>query len=277
VRSSFSSGRRRRRVSRGNPDPDSRAGRSAEIQLWLLAAAAVVLTLVSHRPDVDDAFYMNAAVSTADAPGQALLSLDGMHGIAGLPLYLPVYRVHSFELLNGALSYLTGIPVIYCFHWLSAAAAALLAPLAWATLFRILTPRQWLASVVTLAVVLIAAGETHRWYGNFAFVRLWQGKAVFLTVGRTADLRVRAALRRASQPARLAMLAAAQIAAVGCTSSALWAAPVAAGTGAVLRRASVDQGLENRGPGHRSPSAYVLGAAWMVRSSVVEVISLSVG
>ena len=235
-----------------------------------------MLTLVSHRPDVDDAFYMNAAVSTADAPGQALLSLDGMHGIAGLPLYLPVYRVHSFELLNGALSYLTGIPVIYCFHWLSAAAAALLAPLAWATLFRILTPRQWLASVATLALVLIAAGETHRWYGNFAFVRLWQGKAIFLTV--VAPLLYAYALRFAARPnlRDWAMLAAAQIAAVGCTSSALWAAPVAAGTALCCAVRPSIRGLRTVVLGTLA-SAYVLGAAWMVRSNVVEIISMNVG
>ena len=31
-------------------------------------------------------------------------------------------------------------------------------------------------------LVLVAAGETHRWYGNFSFVRMWQGKAIFLSV-----------------------------------------------------------------------------------------------
>ncbi len=253
--------------------PTPARGRSAEIRLWLLAAVAVALTMVSHRPDVDDAFYINAAVTTADAPGQALLSLDGMHGIPGLPLYLPVYRVHSFELLNGALSYLTGIPVIYCFHWLSAVAAALLAPLAWATLFRILTPRQWLASVATLAVVLIAAGETHRWYGNFAFVRLWQGKAIFLTV--VAPLLYAYALRFAARPnlRDWAMLAAAQIAAVGCTSSALWAAPVAAGTALCCAVRPSIRGLRTVLLGMLA-SAYVLGAAWVVRISIAEIISI---
>ena len=55
-------------------------------------------------------------------------------------------------------------------------------PLAYAKLFRLLTPRWWLWSVGVLIVILVAAGETHRWYGNFAFVRIWQGKAVFLSV-----------------------------------------------------------------------------------------------
>ena len=245
---------------------------SWEIRLWLLAAASVVLTLISHRPDVDDAFYMNVAVNTADVPGPALLRFDAMHGIPGLPLYLPVYRVHSYELLNGALSYLTGIPVIYCFHWLSAAVAALLAPLAWATLFRILTPRQWLASVATLAVVLIAAGETHRWYGNFAIVRLWQGKAIFLSV--VAPLLYAYALRFAAHASLRgwAMLAAAQIAAIGCTSSALWAAPVLAGTALCCGVRPSITGLKTVLLGVLS-SAYVLAAGWLVRESVERIIA----
>ena len=69
-----------RRRSRRRVEP------GLEMLLWLLAAAGVVLTLISHRPDADDAFYVNVAVAAADAPGRALLSVDTMHGIPGLPL-----------------------------------------------------------------------------------------------------------------------------------------------------------------------------------------------
>ena len=89
--------------------------------LWVVAAAGVILMLISHRPDADDAFYVNVAVAAADVPGRALLSADTMHGIPGLPLYLPVYRVHSYELLNGAPGLSVGNPGDLFFHWLSAA------------------------------------------------------------------------------------------------------------------------------------------------------------
>ena len=202
--------------------------RSSETLLWLLAGFAVVLTLVSHRPDADDAFYINVAVSAADAPQRPLLAGDTMHGIPGLPVTLPVYRVHSYELFNGALAYLTGIPAIYCFQWLSAACAALLVPLAHAKLFRILTPRRWLASVATLLFILVAAGEVHRWYGNFAFVRMWQGKSIVVSV--FMPLVYAYALRFGVRPNMRdwTMLMAAQIAAVGASSSALWVAPLGA-------------------------------------------------
>lgn len=245
--------------------PESR--RSSELLLWLLAAACAVLTLICHRPDADDAFYVNVAVTAVDTPGQALLSRDTMHGIAGLPLPYPVYRVHSYELLNGALAYLTGIPAIYSFHWLSAAFAALLVPLAHAKLFRILTPRRWLATVTTLVFILVAAGETHRWYGNFSFVRMWQGKSIFLFV--FMPLVYAYALRFAVRPnlRDWAMLALAQIAAVGSSSSALWVAPVGAGMALCSAVRPSGRGLKTVVLGTLS-SSYVLGAAWLARSSL---------
>jgi hypothetical protein len=244
------------------------AARASERLLWLLAAAGVGLTLISHRPDADDAFYVNAAVAAADVPGRALLSVDTMHGIPGLPLHLSVYRVQSYELLNGAVAYLTGIPPIYSFHWVLAALAALLVPLAHARLFRILTPRHWLAAVATLLVILVAAGETHRWYGNFAFVRLWQGKSIFLSV--FTPLIYAYAFRFALRPNRRdwILLALAQIGAVGCSSSALWAAPLAALVGlASAARPSWD-GARTVLLGGLA-SAYVLAASQLARSSLV--------
>lgn len=155
---------------------------SLEIALWALSLFCVALTLVAHRWSADDAFYVNLAVAAVDFPERPLLRYDSLHGIEGLPLHMPAYRVQSYELWNGALSYLSGIPAIYCFHWISAATAALLVPLAHAKLFRLLTPRQWPWATAILVLVLISAGETHRWYGSFAFVRMWHGNAIFISV-----------------------------------------------------------------------------------------------
>jgi hypothetical protein len=249
-------------------------GRWSEMLLWMLAAAAVVVTLISHRPDDDDAFYVNVAAAAADAPGRALLSEDTMHGISGLPLHLPIYRVHSYELFNGAVSYLTGIPPLYSFHWLSASLAALLIPLAHARLFRILTPRWWLATVATLVFILIAVGETHRWYGNFAFVRLWQGKSIFLSV--FLPLVYAYALRFAARPnlGHWIMLTAAQIAAVGCNSSALWVAPASAAMALCAAVRPSLQGVKTLIVGTLC-SAYVLAAAWLAKASVEGVFNFA--
>jgi len=202
--------------------------RRLEAVLWLMGVAAVAIALAAHRFDLDDSFYLNLAVASADAPGDPLLAADTLHGVADLPVHHPVYVVHSWELWNAALSRLIGIPVTATFHLFSAAIVALLVPLAWARLFRRLVPRHWLWAVAAVLWVLVVAGDAHRWYGNFAFVRIWQGKSVFLSV--LLPVIWSAALDFARRPSARAflLLAASQVAAVGCTSTALWAGPVAA-------------------------------------------------
>lgn len=203
-------------------------GREREIALWAMALVCVVVALVVHRPDYDDAFYVNVAVAAADFPERALLAGDTLLGVENLPLHMPAHRIHSYELWNGALSYLTGARAIYLFHWFSAALFAALVALAHAKLFRQLVPRVWPWAVAALLVVLIGVGETHRWFGNFALVRIWQGKGIYLFVFMPLVYSYAIAFALRPTVSHWLLLAAAQIAAVGFSSTAVWAAPVGA-------------------------------------------------
>ena len=239
-------------------------GPRLELALLALALAAALYALAAHRPDDDDAFYVNLAVAAVDAPGQALLAADTLHGVAGLPLHLAIYRLHGFELGNAALSWLSGVPAIWVFHLGAAALAAFLVPIAHARLFRLLTPKHWLAAVVTLVVVLVAAGETHRWYGNFGFVRIWQGKSIQLCV--FTPLVYAYAMEFALRPtfARWGLLAAAQIAALGSSSAALWAAPAAGAIALCSALPPTRRSLRLLAIGLLA-SAYVLGAGFVAK------------
>lgn len=239
-------------------------GRGIEAGLWLLAAGCVALALSTHRYDVDDAFYVNLAVAAADAPTQPILVGDTLHGIPGLPLHLPVYRAHSWEMWNAALSWLTGLPAIACFHLLSSALAAFLVPLSLARLARWLAPGTWLAVVFATLVVLVSAGDAHRWYGNFAFVRIWQGKSVFLWVFLPLVAAYAVEFARRPSAGVFARLAAAQIAAVGCTSSAFWAAPATALAALACAIPLTRRGLRTLTIGALA-SVYVLGAGLVVK------------
>ncbi len=216
-------------VLRERPRPALAArGRGLEAALWGLALGCAGLALAAHRPDLDDAFYLNLAVAAADDVGAPLLAFDTLHGVAGLPVHLPVYRLHSYEVWNAALSVLTGLPVVACFHFVSAALGAALVPLALARLARPLTPRHWLATVAATLFVLLAAGDLHRWYGNFALVRIWQGKGLLLFVFLPLVQAYAIDLAQRPSAGGFLRLAAAQIAALGCTATGLWAAPAAA-------------------------------------------------
>jgi hypothetical protein len=250
--------------------PPSR-GRWPEMLLWIMALFCLVIALIAHRPDLDDAFYVNIAVAAVDFPGRALLSRDTMLGIENLPLHMPAHRIHTYELWNGAFSYATGMRAIYAFHWFSAGMFALLLPLAHAKLFRLLTPRVWPWAVAAVLLILLGAGETHRWYGNFAFVRIWQGKGIFLFV--FTPLVYTYAMQFALRPSlpRWGLLFAAQIAAVGCSSSAVWAAPIGAFTALCCVVRPTPEGLRRFLLGALA-SAYVLGVGFLFKSNLQAVI-----
>jgi hypothetical protein len=242
-------------------------GRWPEIALWAMALACAAVAIGVHRPDFDDSFYVNVAVAAADFPSRALLSGDTMLGVEGLPLHMPAHRIHTFELWNAALSHVTGMRAIHAFHWVSAALFALLVALAHAKLFRLLTPRLWPFALAALLAVLVGVGETHRWYGNFALVRIWQGKGIYLFVFMPLvySYAIQFALRPSAS--RWGLLWAAQTAAVGCSSSAVWAAPVGAFMAMACVVRPTPEGLRRFGAGALA-SAYVIAAGVVLRGEL---------
>lgn len=237
---------------------------------WLAALAllCVVATLCSHRPDADDGFYLDLAVAAADAPRAALLAGDTLHRVPGVPLALPVYRVHSLELLQAALARIGGLPVLDVAHLALPAFAALLLPFAYARLLRPLTPRAWpWALGVATGFLLFSATASHGW-ANFGIVRLHQGKAMLLSLALPLTVAYAIEFARAGGGVRFAKLAAVQIGAVGLSASGLWLAPAVAAPALLA-------GLPDRrsGPVVRRlflgllASAYVLGLAMALRGA----------
>lgn len=247
--------------------PTAPSERRRECALWLLAAASVAVALVCHRPDRDDAFYVNVAVAVADQPERPLLSGDTMHAGEGLPLHMPLYRVHAYEVANGVLAFATGIPAIACIHWLSAALAALLLPLALARLFRLLVPEAWPWAVAFALAALLLAGETHRSWGNYGLVRIWQGKAILVSV--VLPLVYAYAVRYALRPSARSwiLLCACQIAGLGASAAAIWLLPLSAGL-ALLSATRFDRaGLRSAATGLLA-SSYPLAAGIAMRGGV---------
>ena len=206
-------------------------------------------------------------MAVVDYPQQALLSLKNLHGPASDTLALQKmfapYRVHSFEVLGGLISRLTGIEAVRVIHLGLAPLFGWLAPFAIARLLRLLAPRDWLIALLAVVIFYCIEGTASRGYANHAFVRMFNGKSVLLTIG--VPLICAHGLRFGARPsvARFVLLALAQIAAVGLSSTALWLAPtlamiaVAAGTPS-LRRWPL------RLAGSFASSAYVLALALWV-------------
>jgi len=238
--------------------------------LWIagLALLCAVVTLTSHRPDADDGFYLNLAVAATEDPGAPVLANDTLHRIPDVPLALPVYRIHSLELLQAALSRISGAPVLDAAHLWLPALAALWVPFAFARLTRRILPRAWpWATGISVAVLLFSGTASHGW-SNFGLVRLHQGKALLLTL--LVPLTIAYALEFAQRGGSRSWLrlAAVQIAAVGVSASGLWLAPAVSATALLAGVRSVREAASRtRLATGLAASAYVLVLALALRGA----------
>ncbi|MFI5307324.1 MAG: DUF6077 domain-containing protein [Polyangiales bacterium] len=245
----------------GEETPQPEAGLLATVGLYLLALGCAVLTLLAVRPRADDTFYLNIAQSVIDHPQQPILRVINIHGpptdLLGPQPMFPPYFVHSFELLGGVIGKLSGIAPVEVIHFGFATALAWLTPFAIARLVRIIAPRHDLLAVCAAVAFYWVEGSASRGYANHAFVRLFNGKAALLTIA--VPLICAYGLRYGSRPTRIRwlLLALAQIAAVGLSSTGLWLAPTLAMISVVAGAPSL-RTLPARALGSFASSGYVL-------------------
>jgi hypothetical protein len=190
----------------------------------------MIATAVLCRPDEDDAFYANLAVSASERPLDPILATDTMHRPPGRPIQLPVYKLHSFEMLGALAARSTGIPAISFFHHVVPPVAAACILVVYALLFRETEPRHWVWGVLAVVLVLFSNGGARASYGNLSFVRLHQGKALLFALG--VPCLIYAVLRFWRAPALRSwvFLAATAVSCLGCSSTAVWLAPLTAAT-----------------------------------------------
>ncbi|MBF0427950.1 MAG: hypothetical protein HQL94_03440 [Magnetococcales bacterium] len=216
-----------------NPAPGLPVKNRTETMLFgLLIASIVLVTLVAHRPDQDDQYYSNIPVTTLEYPDTPLLSQNGMIWSEGKTTWLPVDRLPSYELLVALVASFTNAEPIAISHLFFAPLFAAWTLLIQALVLRHLVPRYWLAALlVTVFLLLAIGGETRAGYSVFAFVQLHFGKSLLFSA--MAPLLVLFGLRfmQTGQRRDWLLLFISQIAALGCSSSGLFVAPVAAGLG----------------------------------------------
>jgi hypothetical protein len=214
----------------GRPAAVERPHRSpaSERTLFGLAIGMAIVTACAHRGDADDAFYVNLLVAALDAPSAAMLAGDTLHGVPGVAMSLPVFKLLSIQMLGASIARVTGASGLDIAHLCMPPLFAFLMTLAYARLLRWLMPARWLAALACAMAFLLIVGEGSLGYGDFALLRMQQGKAMLLHVALPWIAACGIELARAPGPRRWCMLAAAQIAAVGLSSTALWLAPVVA-------------------------------------------------
>lgn len=244
----------------GAPAPDDRT-------LWALGALCAAAVLIAHRPDSDDALYLGFAAGAADFPTAPLLRDDTLYGLPGLPIVLSTYRFHAIEPLFAAVSLVTGMGVLSASHLLAAPLWGFLAPSAWARLMGEVAPERRALGAAAAVAYLLADGSAHGGWGNLAFVRLFQGKAAFLTVLAPAVAAYALRFGREAAPRNWLLLAAGLVASAGLTSSALWAAPLIAGAAFASVWRPTREGWR-AAAAFAAAAAHPLAVAWLLRAGM---------
>ncbi|MFA1550388.1 DUF6077 domain-containing protein [Actinomadura chokoriensis] len=225
----------------------------------LTGAGFAVASLFIVNSDGDDAYFVSRSVATAasgEIPVKDVIFTPGTSGpIAGEP------PVSSIEVLAGAIARLFGIPAASFVWYVFLPPAVFLAIWALWRLVRAWAPRRATACFVVGAAYLLWTGTSAASLGSFHLLRMWQGKAVLVSVlvplifvylTRWAERRSRA---------DLALLAAAGVAAVGLTSSAAFVVPLVAGAAAAALAAA---GRVRAAAGACAAMAYPVGSGLVV-------------
>jgi hypothetical protein len=252
-------------LGESRPATDRPERKHAAWVVLLVAAVAVCITLVASRPDADDAFYRSISATLLRYPQQPVLLHDTLYRLPDVPILLQFYRLSNYDVLVGTLARITGVDhLLVAYLILPSVFAAFCVP-AWAYLLRRVVPGRWPWILLILFACMLALGETHRAYGNFAFVRLFQGKAILVTgmvpvVAGSALLFARHGGLR-----HWLLLFAAEIAALGVSASALFVAPAAAALGLAGGWSANAAGSRRFAAGMLA-SVYLIGAGWAMAS-----------
>jgi hypothetical protein len=191
-----------------------------------LCLVGIVLPLVLHQPDRDDAFYLSVATDAIRHPDQAIWSTDTIHDNPNLPVFLPIYKTEAFEHLIAMQAKLAHCSCIRADHTLLPAVLGIFVMLAWTMLARTIDAEYWFGITVTAVLIMLFSGASRSSPGNFAFTRLQQGKSVFASgiVPLLCVYSWRWMTRGGWRNALLLM--AAQIAGVGVSSTAILIGPL---------------------------------------------------
>ena len=185
----------------------------------------IVLVAVTHRVDPDDSQYLNFVVTAMDFPLEPLFSHSGLWQDPKAPLESPTYQFHTYELLVAALSDVFSVDHKILYYLILAPIFGGIAVVVHWRLAQYLVPQHAFLVVLAWFFLIIALGDSHREFGNFAFVRLYQGKALLVTIGLPLCLLLGLRFSEFPDGRRALALWMAIIASTGLSASALATVP----------------------------------------------------
>ncbi|MHC5060558.1 MAG: DUF6077 domain-containing protein [Planctomycetota bacterium] len=165
--------------------------KAAAAHPWPLAALAgcsllgVLICLVSHRFDYDDFYYVPNVVYYLEHPTEAMGFLIHFVDSGQEPFVSYHFGSFPFEYSQGIVAYITGCHFLTVYYFFAIGLFGGMIPLVWFYLISRFGFRSVaaIAGSFIICMCLLLMGEQHGSFGNFAFSRLFQGKAVMFSVG----------------------------------------------------------------------------------------------
>lgn len=133
---------------------------------------AVFLVLFLHRPDTDDGTYLSFTIQFLEKPFQP---------ISEFGFEIRAYSI-AYEQLRAAISFCTGIPILYSYFMIGPVIIAVISTLMCWRFLQLLAPKYWEYAMFFYFVFMVSFGDVHRTHANFGFVRMYQGKALLVTL-----------------------------------------------------------------------------------------------
>jgi hypothetical protein len=151
--------------------------------LLFISLACACLALLTIRPDPDDIGYLSRAVYNFEhyMDGMRLEQPFAFVSEANAKLF---FILPSYEHLNATVALVLGVTPIQVYHFIAPIVGGALLPVVWYHLLRRFSNSGFGALLGALAVTILLCvdGTVHRSPGNLALVRIWQGKALLLTI-----------------------------------------------------------------------------------------------
>jgi hypothetical protein len=157
----------------------------AILMLVVLASITSTVSLIAIRPDLDDVNYSSYAVYFLKNYSDVIDFKSHAHWLPKpLPSMPPVNISNTITLFCAYVAFLSGIPFLHVYYFFLPALTGGMIPLGWFLLFTKFAKKGIAAVIASTAICVFLSidGEPHRSFGNFAFVRIWQGKAMLMSL-----------------------------------------------------------------------------------------------
>jgi hypothetical protein len=150
--------------------------------LLALIGAAISVAAIVYSPD--DVNYISRAIYFLKNCNESLDLKQHDHGLIQFPMISALNIFRTMEFFCAYLAFILHLPFLHIYHLFLPALGGAMIPLAWFLAFSKFSKRTMVAALAAMAVCVFLSidGSPHRSFGNYAFVRIWQNKCLFMSI-----------------------------------------------------------------------------------------------